>query len=269
MSRTNDRALRFYNEVLGLERLHYGLFQPDDELSFENFKRAQERYDDYLVERIPDGVNSILDVGCGTGILVKKLIDLSYQAEGLSPDINHKEIFKKDISAPFHHTTFEDFVLADRFDCIIMGESCQYIDLAKVFENSKRSLRNSGYLMICDYFVLDSAPEELRKSGHNYRAFMQQAQRSGFSVVSDQDITDRVTKTLDLASDFIRRGSIALNIATEKARHKHPHLEKILLWLFRNKIRKTTKQIELLDSEKFRTHKTYRFILLKDTIQQP
>jgi SAM-dependent methyltransferase len=263
MSKTNDRALRFYNEVLGLDRLHYGLFLPDDELSLKNLKKAQERYDNYLIDRIPDGIESILDVGSGTGVLVKKLIGLSYQAEGLSPDRNQKEIFTKAINAPFHHLAFEDFTMAGRFDCIIMGESCQYIELEKLFENSKRSLKKNGYLMVCDYFVLDDAPDELSKSGHNYRLFMKHAENSGFAVLSEEDITESVIKTLDIANDFVRRVSIALNIATEKIRKDHPYIGKLVLKLLSKKMRNATKQTELLDPNNFRRYKTYRFILLK------
>jgi SAM-dependent methyltransferase len=265
MSRSNDRALRFYNEVLGLDRLRYGLFLPDDELSFENLKKAQERYDDFLLEQVPDGVETILDVGAGTGALVKKLLDCSYKPEGLSPDRNQKDIFTKKVKAPFHHLAFEDFSLADRFDCIIMGESCQYIDLEKLFENSNRSLKNNGYLMICDYFVLDNAPEEFRRSGHNYRVFMKHAENSGFTVLTEEDITESVLKTLDIAHDFARRASIALSIATEKICNDHPFIGKFTLGLLKKKMNNATKQTELLDSNNFRKYKTYRFILLQSS----
>ena len=50
MSRKNDRALRFYVEVLDLERLNYGLWLEDDELSLTNLKKAQKRYEDYYQE---------------------------------------------------------------------------------------------------------------------------------------------------------------------------------------------------------------------------
>lgn len=265
MSKTNDRSLRFYNEVLGLDRLHYGLWLPDDELTFENLKKAQERYESYLIDNIPNSVKNVLDVGCGTGALTKKLIDLSYQVEGLSPDVNQKIIFEKDIvKAPFHHLAFEDFSIADKFDCIIMSESCQYINLEKIFENAKRSLKKNGYLMICDYFVFDNASGELSKSGHNYNIFMHHAKSNNFKVVSEEDITESITKTLDLGKDLIERILIAFGIGTEKIRDKHPYTSKFVLWLLRKKIQKATKQIELLDADEFMKNKTYRFILLQN-----
>jgi len=263
MSKINDRALRFYNEVLGLDRLHYGIWLSDDELSFEKLRKAQERYENYLIDNIPSSVKNILDVGCGTGILVKKLIDLSYQVDGLSPDINQKKNFTNDIKAPFHHMAFEDFSIANKYDCIIMSESCQYINIDKIFENTRRSLKKNGYLMICDYFVLNDASGDFSKSGHNYDAFMKRVGSEDFTVVSEEDITESVTKTLDLGKDFLEKTLRALDIGTERIRNRHPYISKLILWLFKNKIEKATKQIELLDSDKFKKYKTYRFILLQ------
>ena len=40
MSKDYDRALHFYNEVLGLDKLHYGIWLADDELSLTNLKIA-------------------------------------------------------------------------------------------------------------------------------------------------------------------------------------------------------------------------------------
>ncbi len=263
MSKSNDRALRFYNEVLGLDRLHYGIWLPEDEVTFENLRKAQVRYENFLIDNIPSDVKNVLDVGCGTGILVKNLIERSYNVEGLSPDINQKENFTKNIKVPFHHMPFEDFSVEDNYDCIIMSESCQYIDIDKIFENVRRSLKKNGYWMICDYFVLDEATGELSRSGHNYNDFMKRVAKEGFTVVSEEDITEKVLKTLDLGKDFLEKSMIALDIGTEKIRNKHPYLSKLVKWLFRNKIEKSTKQIELLDSDKFRNNKKYQFILLQ------
>ena len=69
----NDRALRFYRDVLGLERLHYGMWLPDDPLTMEALQAAQKRYEDFLIENVPEGVERILDVGCGTGELCLNL----------------------------------------------------------------------------------------------------------------------------------------------------------------------------------------------------
>ncbi len=263
MSSRNDRALRFYNEVLGLERLHYGIWLSEDELSVEKLKEAQERYENYLIDNIPENVKTILDVGCGTGILTKRLISLGYHVEGLSPDINQKRIFTENISVPFHHLAFESFSKTDQYDCMIMSESAQYISIEKLFKNAKRSLKKNGYLMICDYFVLKNASGELSKSGHDYEIFMDHIKNAEFTIVSENDLTERVTKTLDLGKNFVERALIALEIGTEKIRDRHPYICRFLLRLFKKKIEKLNLQIQLLDSREFIKNKTYRFILLQ------
>ena len=263
MSRQNDRSLRFYNEVLGLKRLNYGIWLPDDKLSIEKLEEAQERYDNYLIDNIPDSVKSVLDVGCGTGMLIKKLISLGFNAEGLSPDITQMKTFTENINATFHYLTFEDFSKTDQYDCLIMSESAQYISMEKIFENAKRALKNDGYLMICDYFLLKNALGELNKSGHNYEVFMNQIKNNDFILIAEDDITESVTKTLDLAKDFVERVFKGLEIGTEKIRVKHPHMNNFLFWLFKKKIEKLNQEIQLLDSHEFKKNKTYRFILLQ------
>ena len=263
MSETNDRALRFYHEVLGLSRLHYGLWDDGAVLNFDNLRHAQENYENMLVDNLPQQARRILDVGCGTGVLAKKLLASGYQVEGLSPDINQQRIFTQDIGAPFHHMPFEQFTASDEYDCIIMSESCQYIALDKVFENARRALVSQGHLMICDYFVFDHARGELAKSGHAYTAFMQAIEDYGFDIRIDEDITERTLPTLDLAKDLVDRALLALDIATEKPRQRHPLLSRLVMRLLRKKIDKAQQQRQLLDADAFRQNKTYRFLLLQ------
>ncbi|MFC2083585.1 methyltransferase domain-containing protein [Bacteroidota bacterium] len=263
MGRKNDRVLRIYNEVLGLERLHYGIWQSEDELSIENLKTAQESYETYLINNIPENVKTILDVGCGTGIMSKKLVDLGYEVEGLSPDINQKELFTKNLNAKFHHSSFEDFSPLIKYDCLIMSESAQYIRKEKLFEVANQALNENSYLMVCDYFVLNDASGIFAKSGHNYENFMKLSQNNGFKVILEKDITEDITKTLDIANLYVEKIILALEILSEKTRKKHPHLTRFAGWIFRKKIEGLNKQRQLLDSNKFKENKTYRFMLLQ------
>ena len=263
MSKTNDRALRFYNEVFGLERLHYGMWLPEDELSIEKLKQAQERYDNYVIDNIPDGVKRLLDVGCGTGLLTNTLISLGYEAEGLSPDIHHEALFAENVNAPFHNVPFEEFSTSEKYDCIIMSESAQYIVLEKVFENAGRALKKGGYLMILDYFVLENASGELSKSGHNYELFVKSIEKSDFRVISERDITGDVTKTLDLAKQFVGRAFKAAAILGEEIQDRFPYISKCLFRIFRKKIEQVKDQMILVDSDEFRKNKRYCFFLLQ------
>lgn len=260
---SNDRALRIYNEVLGLDRLHYGMWLDDDELTYDNLKKAQIRYEDFLIESIPAGVKTVLDVGCGTGVLTQKLLDAGYDVEGLSPDINQKKVFTENVKAKFHHTTFGRFEPEHPYDCLIMSESAQYIIMDRLFETAKRSLKKGGFLMICDYFTIDQMSKFYKRSGHDLQIFKEKIKQSNFKIVSEENITSKVTKTLDIAKDFADRGILAVEILTEKPRIKHPYLSKFVLWFFRKKINKVDDQLQLLDSSKFIKYNAYWFMLLQ------
>ena len=263
MSKKNDRTLRVLNEVFELERLHYGMWLKNDELTFDNLKLAQNRYESNIIEQIPKNVKTILDVGCGTGVMTKNLLKLGYNVHGLSPDINQKELFTRELDTIFHHTTFGKFEVKDAYDCLIMSESSQYIKLNKLFAVAKQALHNCKYLLVCDYFVLNEAKGIQKKSGHNYDSFMEQASLNGFKLISEQDITNDVLKTLDIGKNLVEKILLALDIGTEKVRKKHPNLNKSIMWLFRNKIKDNKEQFDLMDSEKFKANKTYRFLLFQ------
>ena len=68
-SKKDSRALRFYSDVLGLEHLHYGLWQAGEETSLANLKAAQALYQQAIIDLLPPPPARILDVGCGTGEL--------------------------------------------------------------------------------------------------------------------------------------------------------------------------------------------------------
>ena len=92
-SKQNSRALKFYSDVLGLEHLHYGIWEADDELTLANLKAAQDRYQQAILDLLPPAPARILDVGCGTGELSKEMKARGYEVEGLSPDINHVDSY--------------------------------------------------------------------------------------------------------------------------------------------------------------------------------
>ena len=127
MSREDDRSLRFYNEVLGLDHLHYGIWKGDEELTLANLKVAQLRYEDLLVSKLPQQARKILDVGCGTSTMTKRMLDMGLDVHGLSPDETQKNNFTHNLNAPFYHSFFEAFESEEKFDCLIMSESAQYI----------------------------------------------------------------------------------------------------------------------------------------------
>jgi MPBQ/MSBQ methyltransferase len=261
MSKENDRALRFYNEVLGLEHLHYGLWEEGEALTLENLRIAQARFEDLIVETIlgerPLAKTRILDVGCGWGSLSRRLVSQGFRVEGLSPDRTQRENFTATMAAPFHHTRFENFQPEGRrYDVLVFSESCQYVKLDGLIQVAKQCLEPGGRIVICDYFTLPSATGRLAKSGHGLAGFKETMQ-AAFTLESENDITDRVIPTLELAEDFVRRGLIAADILTEKLRSGYPQLTKLFMHLSRKKREKLESQRVLIDADAFLAHKRY------------
>ena len=263
MSKQNDRSLRFYHEVLGLEHLHYGLWTEAEVLSVEKLKEAQQRYEDYLIDNLPTGARRVLDVGCGTSVMSARLQKMGLEVEGMSPDIAQKKNFSEKLNIPFHHCCFEDFSANNEYDCIIMSESAQYIPYKRLFKNAAQCIGKDGYLMVCDYFVLNHAFGALAKSGHNLIKFMSSAAANGFRIVRKEDLTEKVTKTLDLARLYADKTVLAFEIVTEKFRTKHPYLTRLLFFLFQKKRAAMAEQMKLLDSAKFKQSKKYMFLLFQ------
>ncbi|MFN2394979.1 MAG: cyclopropane-fatty-acyl-phospholipid synthase family protein [Bacteroidales bacterium] len=268
-----DRALRFYNEVLGLDRLHYGLWHDSDERNINGLIQAQKRYEELLVDEIEnlsdkDSGFSVLDVGCGTGATSETLFGKNYQVEGLSPDLYQKELFEKRVPVPFHLARYQNFDSEKTYDLVLMSESAQYIPLNRLFDKTTQLLKSKGYLVVCDYFVLDDATGKMAKSGHRLSAFLEEAQKNNFQIVKEEDITEAILPTLDTAKNFVERYIIpSLDIAREKIQERRPWLYKTLMWLFRKKISKVHEDMILIDSSEFRKNKRYiLFVFSKNEV---
>jgi Methylase involved in ubiquinone/menaquinone biosynthesis len=83
----DDLVLQFTTEVLGLESLHWGYWDDNDQLNLENLKKAQKNFTSHLSSFIPEGVSQILDVGCGIGDNALHLSENGYKLTCISPDI--------------------------------------------------------------------------------------------------------------------------------------------------------------------------------------
>ncbi len=136
--------------------------------AYEIFSRF---YDDYIKDTAPElhndyykliklienkfklEINSILDITCGTGILMKLLVESGYtNVEGID---NSSEMLKQAISKGLMVSKFDvrDFHLGKKYDLIVSFDSIGHIlddkDLSKVLIRVASHL-NDGGIFICD-----------------------------------------------------------------------------------------------------------------------
>lgn len=249
--------LRFLHEVLGLDHLHYGLWQ-GEALDLAGLKSAQARYADYLIERIPDGVSSILDVGAGSGALSLLLKQRGFEVEGLSPDPYQAQLYGERVQRPFHLVRFQEFAPERPYDLVLMSESCQYIWLPSLFEAVKRATPE-GYLLVADYFVVDGDDSAMAKSGHPLERFVAAAAAAGVELELREDITDRVLPTLDLGRLWLERHLYpSLDLLAQYLGYKYPRLFPFARRLFGRRIADKVAEIgRFADSREFRRMKRY------------
>ena len=250
-------SLRLYHEILGLDHLHYGLWN-GEAMSLDGLKVAQERFSGYLCDLIPDGVKSVLDVGCGIGATARMLDGRGYEVEGLSPDPYHRSLFVRRTGRPCHLARFQEFEPPRRYDLLLMSESAQYIWLDRFFPAVRRAAAPGGHLLIADYFTAERTDGPLGKSGHLLDDFLSLAEESGLTLESSEDITDRVAPTLDLAELWFERYvEPVVSVASDVLNSRHPLLARLGLRLFRRRLDKLAEKRVLIDSGEFQRQKRY------------
>lgn len=251
-------SLRLLHEVLGLEHLHYGLWDGEP-LGIEGLRAAQQRYAERLVEWIPKGVSSVLDVGAGTGVLSRLLSDRGYAVEGLSPDPYQKQLYERRTHRPFHLVRFQELQQERRYDLVLMSESAQYVWLDRLFPTVCRCAPG-GHLLLADYFR--TSPE--KGSGHHLEAFRAAAAAHGLTLVREDDVTEATLRTLDLARHWIETHvEPVLTILTDAAAAQHPYLLALARRLFPGRWRKLAEARLQVDSDHFRRTRRYLFLLYR------
>jgi cyclopropane fatty-acyl-phospholipid synthase-like methyltransferase len=259
-ARGTQGALRFYMDVLGLEHLHYGLWDGGP-LTFDGLKAAQERYTDHLIELIGSRAGSILDCGCGTGTTALKLRAHGLEVEGLTPDPYQHETFVARTGLTCHRARFQEFRPARRYDVVLMSESCGYIPMDQLFEAVRRAAPGGAWL-VADYFSLYKDGSKLSKSGHLLSRFLAEAREVGLEMEYEEDITDKVTPTLDLARVAIDEKALPTarmlgEWLADRYPILYPPLFKTARFLLRKPIAKAESQRVLIDSDAFRSAKRY------------
>ena len=280
---SRELGLVLTQQILGVDDLHYGLWDDDLELKMTNLGVAQQRYTDNLIAAMPSpksGPVKVLDIGCGTGHVLGQLLSRGFLADGLVPAASLAKLVRKqqakfpDIKSRFFECRFEDLPfneLEHQYDVCLFSESFQYISMEASFELLQKILKPGGIVVICDFFKTehhgDGGPGDGSfGGGHAMADFYRKVKESKFELVRDEDITKRVSPNLQLVNDLLHNTIKPVGLTLD--RYLSDNYPKIS-WLIKKMLRKKLDRMKYKyfeghrSKETFERYKTYHLMVLK------
>jgi SAM-dependent methyltransferase len=278
---SRELGLVLARQLLDVEDLHYGLWDTDLELKLGNLAVAQQRYNDMLIAQLPKPEREIrvLDIGCGTGQLLRQLLNRGYSADGVIPSkdlgdaVCRKLADRSGYRSRIFDCRFEDFPVAEcrrRYDVALFSESFQYISPSVSLPILQAILKPGALLLISDFFKSD-APESASLDpgfggGHPLKDFYASMKRTPFVLVKDEDITRRVSPNMELVNDLLmNRIKPATLTIGRYVEGRYPLLARLALGLLRRKLDKLNHKYFSghRSREVFERYKTYRLLLYR------
>lgn len=288
---SKELGLVLGQQLLGIDDLHYGLWDEDLPLSLGNLAEAQQRYTDMILDALPpvtqDGSNEptrVFDIGCGTGYILAQLLDRGYIADGLVPAPKLAEIVRQrlaerpDKPGRLFESTFEEFPADEHqayYDAALFSESYQYIPMQDSFPILTKIVKPGGVVVICDFFKTENDGDGLPgdKSfggGHRMHEFYQELEKHPFTILRDDDITTKVSPNIKLVDETLRLKLIPAGQSIHRYMNdNYPRFYAILKWLARRVFGKKIKKQKYKyfsghrTQEVFERYKTYHLIVLK------
>lgn len=281
---SRELGLVLAQQLLDVEDLHYGLWDGDLALLPGNIALAQERYTVMLlalVERLLADHSDprILDVGCGTGHLLQRLLERGYRVDAVNPSAHLNKLVRERLAEQQQSTTtlyetgFESLPfsqLQHQYDLLLFSESFQYIPLPDIFGKAPELLRSGGRLIICDFFKTTAhgdggAGDRSFSGGHLLAEFYRAVEASTFTISHDEDLTARVSPNIALLDEWLTQRLVpALSSIDEYLLGAWPRLTRVLKWLARHRLARA--RYKYLSGHRsqavFEKYKSYRLLVL-------
>ena len=256
---------RFFMDT---ENLHYGYWPNDKTATAQNFAEAQLRHSQLIIDNIPEGVRSILDVGSGSGNLAKKLLELGYEVDCVLPSEFLAENIRKKLGdrSSVHVCGFEDLDTEKSYDMILFSESFQYVKLDLSINKIMDMLPQDGHLFICDFFRKDIPGKSPLGGGHKWAKFEEKINEVPLTKKTDIDITEETAPTNDLLDKFVTEVLDPIKtMSGEYLESNYPKLTGFLNWKYEKRIAKINKVYFTgqLTGANFIKYKTYRLLLFQ------
>jgi SAM-dependent methyltransferase len=264
---SRELGLVLTQQILGVDDLHYGLWDDDLELKLSNLGIAQQRYTDNLIAAMPSpqsGSVKVLDIGCGTGHVLAQLLSRGFEADGLVPAPSLAKLVRiqqakfPEKNSRLFECRFEDLPFAElthHYDVCLFSESFQYISMDASFELLQKILKPGGRVVICDFFRTehhgDGGPGDgTFGGGHAMAEFYRKIKESNFELVRDEDITKRVSPNLQLVNDLLHNTIKPVGLTLD--RYLSDNYPKIT-WVIKKFLRK---KLERMNHKYFAGHRS-------------
>ena len=250
------------------EHLHFGYWPDDLEITIDNLKKSQDYHSEKIIDAIPGGVNTILDVGSGSGGLAEKLINNNYKVECVSPSnyLSDAIAGKLKDNVKIHRTTFEKLKIEKSYDLVLFSESFQYVNIKNSLTKIPSLLNKNGSLLICDFFRQPGTGTKPLGGGHDWNVFQDNLKNHFFNNLIDIDITKETARTYDLINKLIEDVAVPVReLSSNYLSSQYPRGMKFLKWYFDKKISRMNRIYFSgnMTGEMFNKLKTYRILLYK------
>ncbi len=253
------------------EDLHFGYWPDNAATGFLTFPEAQERHSKLIFDNIPIGVEKILDVGAGSGELARKLSELGYRVDCVSPSSFLSDVIESKLpeESTLFRTKLEDLDTERRYDLIIFSESFQYVKLQQGIAQCQRFLNDEGHLLICDFFQLNVGKPSPLRGGKKLQEFLQTMGEFPFTLLTDMDITRETAPTIDILDQFLTKFLQPASALTGKyISSNYPFVTGIIRWKLKKRLEKVSRVYLSgnITAESFIKHKSYRlFVYAKNS----
>jgi SAM-dependent methyltransferase len=263
-----ELGLRVYKFFLKSEYLHYGYFADGLEADVSNLKKAQENYAELIFSHIPEGVKTILDVGCGSGKTAEQLVAKGYRVDCVSPGQILTAYAKNMLGdkVNFFQCKFEEVVTDKKYDLVLFSESFQYIPMDKSIPGALKLLNPGGYIIASDFFSTDPEGKSKLGGGHDYQRWLKYKESFPIKCLIEKDITAETSITIDLVNQLTTEVIKPIwNSAWALGEDRFPFVLKLVRKFYKKKLHKIEDKhfTGRRNGELFRKYKKYIFYLFQ------